>query len=114
MKSLLYGSTGYSEDSKGAIDFAWKLVNEYTAHQKEQNRLESRTLRSWHIIRSRCNNPKNYGYKSCGAIGVRVCERWDKSFPNFLEDMGPKPRGMKLRRLDKAGDFEPDNCRWEV
>lgn len=59
----------------------------------------------------RCNNPKNPNYQKYGAVGVTVCERW-KVFTNFLEDMGERPDGMSLDRVDPHLGYSPENCRW--
>jgi hypothetical protein len=65
----------------------------------------------WIGMRSRCNNPRHQQFKHYGGRGIRVCERWD-SYANFLEDMGEKPRGLSLERINVDGDYEPGNCRW--
>ena len=62
-------------------------------------------------MRQRCNNPNNRDYRLYGALGVRVCERWD-SFENFRVDMGECPTGMSLDRIEPSGNYEPKNCRW--
>ena len=66
----------------------------------------------WWQMKQRCNNPNNTRYSAYGARGISVCQRWLHSFANFLADMGERPAGLTLDRIDTNGDYTPDNCVW--
>ena len=62
----------------------------------------------------RCNNPKAINYNNYGGRGIIICERWsgENGINNFLEDMGNRPEGHSLDRINPDGNYEPSNCRW--
>jgi len=62
-------------------------------------------------MKSRCTYPSHPHYENYGGRGISVCSRW-KFFENFLADMGARPAGLTLDRINSNGNYEPSNCRW--
>src|SRR5215471_14320347 len=69
------------------------------------------TYRTWIDMKRRCFNPERKLWPRYGGRGITVCDRW-LVFSNFLADMGEKPKGLTLERVNNDGDYEPNNCKW--
>jgi hypothetical protein len=91
----------------------------YQRRYQEQHREEISIYRSkspncyrtWVHMRNRCLNHRNGAFPRYGARGIKVCDRWS-FFSAFLEDMGERPKGYDLHRIDNDGDYEKSNCEW--
>lgn len=80
---------------------------------KDRSGRQTREYSAWINMKMRCNNPKNHSYPYYGGRGIKVCERWDASFENFIADMGkPSRHRYSLDRINPEGNYEPGNVRW--
>lgn len=67
---------------------------------------------TWANMKQRCLNPNDSKFRLYGGRGIRVCERWSKSFAAFVVDMGPRHAICSLDSIDSHGNYEPGNVRW--
>lgn len=99
----------------GFCEKHWKAVrrNGDTELRMEAHGMDrTPTYNSWQKMIQRCTNPNHISYKNYGAIGVEVCPEWRKSFTAFMSDMGERPPGMTLDRINPRDNYRKGNCRW--
>lgn len=85
-----------------------RLIKLNTTHGFSKNLLYP----TWKEMIQRCYNTSHKQYNDWGGRGIKVCDRWLNSPENFIQDMGNRPKGTSLDRINNDGNYEPNNCRW--
>jgi hypothetical protein len=95
--------------------YARQIGSANTAHGHLRHYRSTTEYAAWRSLLARCYQRRFAGFEWYGGKGIRVCKRWRNDFAAFLADMGLKPAPhMILSRIDKDGDYEPDNCEWSI
>lgn len=105
--SLVNGSTL----SCGCINRA--ITIQRNKDRKKPYETDTPTYKSWRSMKMRCLVPKATSYQYYGAKGVTICKEW-LVYQNFLNDMGERPKGKTLDRINTFGNYEPSNCKWST
>lgn len=73
--------------------------------------MQKSSYKSWEDMKKRCDNPNRRSYKNYGGRGIKYQEDW-KYFENFYRDMGDRPDGHTLERIEVDGNYTKENCKW--
>jgi hypothetical protein len=100
--------------SCGCLERTWLRDNyDRTTHGHTCKSVISPTYKTWNSMKVRCSDKRTNGFDLYGGRGIKVCDRWLR-FDNFLADMGERPEGKTLDRINSDGNYEPSNCRWST
>ena len=91
-----------------------KAEGNAATHGHARNRTTSRTYSSWRNMLTRCYNKKSNNWNDYGGRGISVCQRWRDTFANFFDDLGERPVGKFLDRINNDGNYEPGNVKWST
>ena len=99
--------------SCGCLKFErFKGIGSYFKHGHSKKSNRSGIYLSWRSMINRCSNPKHPHYHDYADRGISICDRWKHNFMSFLEDMGDRPKGLTLHRIDNNLGYYKENCKW--
>ena len=107
-------SCGCLQRERTSAENKLRTVHGHAAGVADGKRIVSPTYKSWSTMKQRCNNPKAPNYALYGGRGIAICDQWqgETGFATFLDDVGERPEGKTLDRIDVNGNYEPSNVRW--
>ena len=86
--------------------------NIYKLHGHASRKNRNPTWLTWMAMKKRCLSINDKNYASYGGRGITICKRW-LDYKNFFEDMGTRPFGLTIGRIDNNAGYYKENCRWE-
>jgi hypothetical protein len=114
VEKFVNGSALRSENTRSCGCWKNELIGaRKRTHGQSNKNKQASGYSSWRAMRERCCSPTHADYKDYGGRGITICARWNK-FESFFADMGPRPEGMWLGRINNDLGYFPMNCRWET